>query len=596
MRIIKALLLFVVILAGFSGIEAQADVFDDAVNLYLRGVDHCTAAKSALEAGNLAVARSEFNQYEQIRQQAVTLDGKILSSSRRGMDSNLKYCERVGNDIQVTEGRPVLEQGLAQCDQAIASLKSGKLDDARQHYQQFTEQRDKALKTAPGLKNIFSLTNEIRRCERVENKIAHFGQQQAALTQARDGVLEESEALRETCEAAVKEIDAAPLSEASLVDGNATLAKIQAHRKTADVDFQTFSALTQGQETKDKKRIEDSLSQADTCLGQFRTTLEARQVTLKTAQARLQHYADTLAQAEQSCRRSTGTATTGITQARYRHARAAYESARNSRDSIQAELARNSYYSNDDNGGWPQVRAINSRFAGLNRCLDSADRHLGKLLAALTPPATATKNEPPSVAVPAPTPAPNGVPAAKLEATLTLTDDIPDAVLLYWQDGTHPPVEQEVAVFPTGFDRKIYVVDQATDLRIRNTDFSRHRISADIDAIHFSVELASLGSHQVRDAHATWPQDTLATLRSQQRRIAPSYMANIESATYVTGSFAAGNKTLKLQLKNPHGAGKGMLLLPGFDPLSFTLYRGQSLSLPITRNKVMVGQLILKGV
>ena len=117
--------------AGVFLTPVHADTFDDAVNLYLKGFDHCSTAKQALGSNDLKAARSEFAKYESIKKQAEAIDGSIVGTSKRGMDSNLKYCTRVGTDIEVAVGMPTLEKALAACELALTSLKGGWGEEVR---------------------------------------------------------------------------------------------------------------------------------------------------------------------------------------------------------------------------------------------------------------------------------------------------------------------------------------------------------------------------------------------------------------------------------------------------------------------------------
>ena len=96
----------------------MADTFDDAVNLYLQGFEYCTDAKDALTANNVPRAKAALDKYESLKQEASGINSTILSTQKRGMDSNLKFCERVATDIEIAIGTPILDQALAACDEA----------------------------------------------------------------------------------------------------------------------------------------------------------------------------------------------------------------------------------------------------------------------------------------------------------------------------------------------------------------------------------------------------------------------------------------------------------------------------------------------
>src|SRR5690606_29394624 len=103
-----------------SPVLCNADTFDDAVNRYLEGFEHCNAAKEHLADGQLQKAAASLAKYRDITSAAVKLDPSIMNSNRRGMDSNLKYCQRVATEIEVSQGTPILNEAIAACDAAMA--------------------------------------------------------------------------------------------------------------------------------------------------------------------------------------------------------------------------------------------------------------------------------------------------------------------------------------------------------------------------------------------------------------------------------------------------------------------------------------------
>jgi len=605
MRITRALSAGLAVAAIAFGMVARADTFDDAVNLYLKGVDHCSAAKTALGSGNIAKARSEFTEYEQIRDQAVVLDKTIIDSNKRDMDGNLKYCNRVGNDISVAEGTPILEEGFAACDQAIESLKARKIDDAKQQYQSYVDKRDQALKIAPGLSDIFSLRSEMRHCERMERKISHFSQMQAAITLSMESALDESETFQTTCSSSLDELKKSPLNQAAIDTAKRAVTKLLGHQKSAISDFRTYSEQSKGAATPEKQKIESNMSKGEACLRQFRDSITKQQRELDTAMGQLNGYSDSLNKANRSCSKVTAVNANKVSQAQYDKAKSEFESARRTRNQVKSALTNNRYF--NDHGEWPVVREVTNRMATLNQCLDQSGRHMNALLGALAPPTPAVPAAPvptpkakvaaakPSAETKPSTPQPTGDIANKVQATFTSTAVAPDLVLLYWLDGASKDELDEVKVFPTGFGKKLYVVNSNSEMRIRNQDFASHIVSVSIENINFSQKIASIGSHQVRNASINWPDNTLAIMHCEQDRISPSYIANIDSSSYVTGSFTGDAKDVELSLANPKKVSKGYLVIPDADPLPFTLYQGQTLDLPVTQGKVVVGHVKLQG-
>ncbi|HVL00775.1 MAG TPA: hypothetical protein VM553_13225, partial [Dongiaceae bacterium] len=312
---IRTLVMLAAASAWLASPALRADSFDDAVNLYLKGFDQCAEAKSALGANDLAKARSAFAKYESTRQKAVALDKTILTSSQRGMDSNLKYCNRVGTDIEVATGMPTLDKALAACDLANADLKAGKLDTAKTNYQQFIGLRDEALALAPSLNNVFSARSEIRRCERLETKIAGFGKEQAALTMAVQSAMDDSETLQTACESALTQLNDAELNPQALQAGRQALTKAQAHQKIVAVDIAAVEKLKKGAAVPEQKALDSRVAKGTQCVGQLTAAVATKDRQLQTAQADLDRRGTQLKKANQTCSAITAIDSNRATQA-----------------------------------------------------------------------------------------------------------------------------------------------------------------------------------------------------------------------------------------------------------------------------------------
>lgn len=605
MRTIKLFSLLAAVSAGALAASARADSFDDAVNLYLKGFDHCSAAKAALTSQDVKTARSEFARYESIRQQAAGIDQTILSSSRRGMDSNLKYCERVGTDIEIEVGRPVLEQALAACEKALAHLNESQIEPARTEHQQFIALRDQALQSAPALNNVFSLRSEIRRCERLETKIASFGKQQAALTVALQSVLDSSESFQSSCEAALDELNRAVPDDAAIDAGRKARVSAQARQKEANADYAALKTAVQNAVIAERATIEGRIAKGNQCLTQLDSTLAARERQLKVAQDAVNSYIARVNQANDACAAIRKVATAGVSQVQYDQARNGFESARKTRDDVKAALAKTALPES------AVTRRLDGSMRTLDNCLEQARPHLNALLAVLNAPAvTAPAPAPivakpvtaPVVAVPATKPAAAaaapaarkpGIPALEVDGTLEITDILPDFVLVYWLDGSAAPAQVDVLINPTRFDQPVYVLQPGGTLQFRSEDFASHSIEAGVaGAKPLQIQIKS---RQRRAVETSWPDNTIATLRSDQSRVAQSYIANIPSSVHTLLRFDGTSKQLDFKLKNPGNATRGVVLMPDYDPVVFDVGQGDQVRMAVSRSGATLGSVVLKG-
>lgn len=604
MRRIKFFSVLVAVSVSVVVATVRADAFDDAVNLYLKGFDNCSAAKAALASRDLKTARSEFARYETILQQAAAIDKTILGTSRRGMDSNLKYCERVGTDIEIEVGRPLLEQALVACDKAIAHLNAGQVEPARAEYQRFAGLREQALQTSPALNNVFSLRSEIRRCERVEPKIASFGQQQAALTVALQSALDSSEAFQASCEAALDDLNRAAADEAAVDAGRKARASAQARQKDAHGDYAALKAAAQTAVPAERATIENRIAKGNQCLTRLESILAARERQLRAVQEAIAGYLARVNQANESCMAIRKVSATGVSQAQYDQVRSSFEAARKTRDEVKAALGSKS--TQPDHAA---SRRLDDGMRTLDACLEQARPHLNVLLAALTSPAvTPVQVVTPSVATPAvvvsaarpeavavaePVVRKTQVPALEVDGTLDITDILPDFVLVYWRDGSAAPAQVDVLITPTRFDQPVYVLRPGGTLQFRSEDFAAHMIDAIVggaDPLQVQIK-----SRQRRTVETRWPENSIATLRSDQSRVVQSFIVSIPSSGYSLLRFDGNDKSLRFKLKNPRNATEGVMLMPDYDPVQFDIGQGDELRLTVTRSGARLGVVALKG-
>lgn len=565
-----------------------ADSFDDAVNLYLKGFDHCLAAKEALGSNDTARARAEFSRYDVLLQQAAGIHGAILQSTQRGMDSNLKHCQRVGTDLQIAEGRPLLERAIAACDAADTQLKQGEVDAARTSHQQFVALRDQALAQAPALNEVFSLRSEIRRCERLERKIASSGQQQAVLTSALQSALDASETYQSSCQAALEEMNRTGADSAAVQNARKLQTSVQARRKEAATELAALKSAARNAPPTEQAAIEKRIADGDACLARLHTALADREQQLQVAQATVQDYLTRINRSNDSCtalrQRDSGT------RAEYEEARNRFEAARKTRDDIKAGMARLNLPADNT------ARQLDGAVATLDRCLDQVRPQLGRWLALLSAPAVPVQAAPISVpvTVAARTSAPTtSAPATALDGSLTIDDLLPPFAVVYWQEEGKLPETIDVTISATRFDSKLYFMRPGASVRIKSEDFAVHTIEASMDGRQSVTE--RIRSRQRGTLKTAWPADSIAVLRSDQARIEPSYIVNTTASRYAVLEFAGDAKTVKIELPNPGKSTRGVVLMPDYDALRFEIAQGEEKTLPVTRGGVALGSVQLKG-
>lgn len=592
---------------------ARADTFDDAVNHYLSGFDYCSAAKSALADNNLARARSEFGRYEAVKKQAANMDKSILSTDRREMDSNIKYCERVGTDIELAVGKPVLDKALAECDQAYTQMKQGNAEPANAHYQQFLALRDEALGVAPSINTVFSLRSEIRRCERLKDRMASLNQQHAALGAATAAALDSSERFQSGCEAGAADLQKLDVSASDMQAARQRLTVLQGYQKEARSDAAALKAAAKEGAVPEQATVDGFIQKGDSCLTKLSAGLAEKERQLKAMQDVLKSNLAQVNRATESCKGVSALSPNQVTQAQFDRARSGFESARKTRDDAKAALAKNPL------PGDAESRRLGAAVATLDECLNRARPQLEVLLGSLNAaaaakaaaavpkpapvaaaPAAATTAAP-KVAIPQPQAveakvqpvAKTKVPAQGLAGTLEIQGALPEFVLLYWLDGSEGPAEQDIQIQPARFDQTVYVLRPGGTLNFRSDDFASHTIKGMVK--DSEQELVQIRSRQRRSVSTRWPQNSIVVLSSEHARVSSAFIANVPSDHYNLLRFEGDDRKLKLELLNPQQAIKGFMLMPGYDVVAFELGQGEEVTLPVKHLGAELGSVRLKG-
>lgn len=569
---------------------AQADSFDDAVNLYLKGFDHCTEAKDALSSGDPAKASAALKRYNALKNQAEGINNTILTTNKRGMDSNLKFCERVATDIEIEIGTPILDKAIKACDQASADLKADNPEQARINYDEFVKLSNEAISTSPRLNDLFSTRNQIRRCERLDKKIAGFSKKQEALTLAIETVVEESEAYSSLCGAALKSLNTSELSDRAISNAQDAMSSARSRHSAVMAETLALAELEKTPNSPEKKSVDKNLASGDQCMTALNGAIQSKSSELKLAQQELEEYGNALSKANSQCQAVQKNAIAGATKPTYDQAKTQFDSAIKTRNDVRAALSRNNYYK--DNSDWSSSRTISKNMSTLNTCLDKSRTHLGALFGALptsAPPVASISKQIESNNVTA------GVPAKKISGSIKMLNATPQFVIFYMLDGTRPEQNLEISIDASGFDQPVYFVGSGDTFRIKSKDFATHRITANNSNLNLSANLARVQSRQTRNAKVSWPENTLVELRSDRGSIVPSHIANIPSSNYKVIMFDFGADNLTFELDNPNEAAAGYLLIPDFDPLEIKLTQGEIKSLAITRNNEPLGSVLIKG-
>ena len=262
--ITRALLLTSLLLV--SGVSL-ADSFDDAVNEYLRGFKECTEANT-LRTTDLASAKKKFDDYLKALNNAASIDSKILNTTQRDMDKNLRYCERVQQDIKRAEATPILEKGFTYCDKAKDSLESGNIDDAQTNLAEYKRYRDDAFIVTESVMDVFALASKVRACSRVEEKIAEATRKESAVATAMKKAASDYESFLKGCAATKSTITSPKFTLKDLDAVNQEFSKALKFKKAARENGDAFATMSAQPEREDSQALKKLVNSAATCEGE----------------------------------------------------------------------------------------------------------------------------------------------------------------------------------------------------------------------------------------------------------------------------------------------------------------------------------------
>jgi hypothetical protein len=578
----------------------QASNFDDAVNLYLKGFDHCTKAKELLSNNRVGAARSALNQYNAITSQASAMDGSILKTNKRGMDSNLRFCERVATDIELTQGKPILDQAIASCAQVSNALGEGDLDQAQASYAEFSRLKAQALDAAPSLNDQYSARSQISRCERLERKITRFQEKHEGQQLVVERTLDNGDMFLATCRGALQDLKKNPVSKNALAEAQKGLSSARNASKIALSDGEAIKVLSQPAYAAEKSAFDDKIKQGNQCIAAFSAQIEKSKTQLSAIEVELTKFNQTLAKANTSCGEVLKNDAKNANAEQYQRAKKYHASAMAARNQVKESLAKTSHFK--DRPDWAEMRAINSSMIEVNACLERSKAHLNAMFSSTR----VVKKAPAAVVAPVPVSVPVAVkkptsvtkadvPAESISGTINMLSAIPEFAVAYMLDGVKKAEQGEIIIKPSGFDKKNYIVKNGDSLKIKSRDFAFHRISIDIAGIDYSDTLGWIQSRQSKQVDVNWPENSIATLRSDRATIVPAHIANISSGNHVLISFNEETGKATFTLDNVSGAKKGFILMSDFDPIEINLSKDKTANYDVIRDAAVHGSVVLQG-
>lgn len=378
-RLISPFSVLVVLLMGSPA--TRADTFDDAVNHYLKGFDACQEANGLLRANRITAAKKKLTTYKKYLGEAQKMDPSIVKTNKRDMEGNIKFCSRVETNIEVEQATPFIDKAIAQCDLAQKALKDKKPEAALEHLLAFKAHKDEAWNITEKLSDIFSIRNQVKRCQRLEKKILSAGKKQEAINLSIETVKEESASYAQTCEQAVKSLNVKSIDEVSIKNAVKSIELAKSHKanlKEESVAFDTFKAKPKHEAN---AIVAANVSKGDKCLAGAEKLVTSKRNELNKANSTLDGYVSSLVGAAKQCETARGITKSKASDKVYAKAKAAFQKAQASESTLRKKLRRDRYYLAYSNS--PKVKDINKTLSKASTCLADTNKRMSKMFASL---------------------------------------------------------------------------------------------------------------------------------------------------------------------------------------------------------------------
>ena len=371
----------ILVIGVFMSSAAQADKFDDAVNHYLKGFESCKEASGLLRSNQVAKARSKLSVYQKHFKEAQKMDASIVKTKKRGMEGNILFCQRVGQTLEVEEGSPFMDKAIEHCDLAQKALKAEDPTSAQANLDQFKELSSKAFEVAPSMKDIFSIASQVRRCERLQKKVARVSQKQETENLAMETVKEESASYIAACLDAEKQLGSRAVDDALLKTVKQSLSRAKSHKKNTQDESKAFEIFKANPDHEAKAPVESNLSKGDQCIAKLQKQISGKERELRNIKSNFDSYSDQLASIGKQCETARSKAQQSPSDTTYVSARKTFQQAQVEDKKLRAALKKDKNYGTYSS--WPQVKNIDKQVAAVDNCMAATNKLIGGMFAQL---------------------------------------------------------------------------------------------------------------------------------------------------------------------------------------------------------------------
>lgn len=258
-----------VIIAFYSNLAiADAESFERAVSVYLKGFEECVEAHT-LRGRNIEAAKNKYQLYLNYKDEATAIDKSILNSPARDMQKNLRYCEKVYGNILRAEALPILEKGIAACEEAKVLLKEGNSEAAKERMDIYNQYKTEALVSTESVLEIYSVASKVRLCSRIESKIAKKEEEKQKLNEAAQLVVASLSEATKQCDIANNIVNSPSFDIKDLAIAKRTLKQVVNKQKEASANKVGLSTLELFPEAETTTQINTLMAEAKGCAGKL---------------------------------------------------------------------------------------------------------------------------------------------------------------------------------------------------------------------------------------------------------------------------------------------------------------------------------------
>lgn len=352
------------------------DTLNHAINTYLKGFDACTQANDLL-LSDAGLARERMSLYQQFLDEATVINDAILTTTERGMPSNLQFCQRVADNISRALATPMLEHAFTFCQSARDALTRDDLVVAEGLLEDYQNKKEEAFSLSNTLMDVYLLASQVRSCERLQERLADrqqtLAQQHAAITEA----LTLSERFKLECESTLAYVTSNRFTILHIDQANAMLAAAQTNKQASQAvadakrfatDFPTHDLTLNWQST---------LSSARVCEGQVTDRIRAAVQERATRKETLNAANNRLLEAQRYCERASALSEPTRTREELAEARIQHQESTLIMDQIIEQRTPVQYAKLYPN--WEEGKQFRTLSARINECHVSAAHQIKQL-------------------------------------------------------------------------------------------------------------------------------------------------------------------------------------------------------------------------